>query len=163
MHRNTFQLMKSFRASLPADLHGLKLLEVGSLDVNGSYRPLFPGIEYLGVDIVPGKCVDQVLEQPYSYPCPDNYFDVIISGQALEHMRHPWKAVPEMARVLKQGGKICLIAPWKWSIHRYPIDCWRILPDGMRQLLEDAGLEIQHCTFSNNDTIGIATKAARQT
>ena len=45
-----------------------------------------------------------------------------------------------MARILKPNGTIIIIAPSIWVQHRYPIDCWRFLPDGMRCLLEEAGL-----------------------
>ncbi|MFA7044577.1 MAG: hypothetical protein WC186_09550, partial [Bacteroidales bacterium] len=36
----------------------------------------------------------------------------------------------------KKGGLVCIITPFSVPEHRYPIDCWRILPDGYRYLLE---------------------------
>jgi len=146
---------------------GDSVLDVGSYDVNGSYKPLFDGCHYLGIDIETGPNVDVVLSEMYKYPFPDNHFDVVVSGQCLEHTFHPWRAVNEIGRVVKHGGFVCLIAPWQWPIHRYPVDCFRILPDGMANMMKDAGLEVLSCTHSTagtsfspveNDCYGVGRK-----
>jgi hypothetical protein len=60
---------------------GLKrLLDVGSLDINGSLRDVCPSdVEYFGVDLEAGKGVDLVLADPYTYPFPDRHFDMVVS------------------------------------------------------------------------------------
>lgn len=40
----------------------------------------------------------------------------------------------EISRVLKPGGLACIIVPSGGPEHRYPLDCWRFYPDGMRAL-----------------------------
>jgi SAM-dependent methyltransferase len=67
--------------------------------------------------------------------------DVVISGQVLEHAEYFWITALEMARVLKPGGLICLIAPSAGPEHRYPVDCWRFYPDGMRAIAKFAHLD----------------------
>lgn len=137
----------------------VRVLDVGSSDVNGTYRDLFAGHHYVGLDIAPGPNVDVVSPNLYTYPLADGAFDVVVSGQAIEHVQdlHAW--IREVARVTGPGGLICIIGPWTWEQHRHPVDCWRVLPDGMRFLLEQvAGLDVLECASVDCDTIGVAQK-----
>lgn len=112
------------------------VLDVGSLDVNGTYRPLVEsrGWRYTGLDMQRGPNVDVVTPYPYSYPFPDDRFDVVISGSTMEHVEAIWLWVPELVRVLRPGGMLAIVTHWQFPEHRYPVDCWRIMPDGMRYL-----------------------------
>ncbi|MGA2912008.1 MAG: methyltransferase domain-containing protein [Methanoregula sp.] len=123
----------------------LIILDIGSLDVNGSYKGLFtnPGWKYCGIDSSPGKNVDIVLSDPYSWKnIPSNYADVIISGQSFEHIEYIWLTMKEISRVLKPQGLACIIAPSSGPEHKYPMDCWRIYPDGFKALAKYSDLEI---------------------
>jgi SAM-dependent methyltransferase len=158
MGRNLRELLKDRRGS------PLRILDVGSRAVNRCFRHTYkehmaPAWQYVGCDTDAGENVDVVLSDPYVLPMPADYFDVVISGQCLEHVPRPQKLVNEMARVLKPGGLMLLTAPWQWEIHRYPVDCWRILPDGMRVLLEDAGLKVIETYTREQDCWGIGLKA----
>jgi SAM-dependent methyltransferase len=134
------------------------VLDVGSYDVNGTYKPLFEHCSYVGLDIEAGPNVDVVSQDHYSYPFPDASFDVVISGQCLEHSYYPWKIIKEMGRMVKSNGMTCIIAPWQYEIHRHPVDCFRILPDGMTRMMEDAGFKVLSCITNKNDCCGIGTK-----
>ena len=70
----------------------------------------------------------------------------------------PTQAVENMARVLKPGGLMFLIAPWQWRVHPHPIDCWRILPDGMETIIRDAGLLPIECDINGRDCYAAASK-----
>jgi len=125
----------------------LRILDVGSQDVNGSYRALFdhPNWTYIGADQAAGTNVDIVLASRYCWKeLEAKSFDVVISGQAFEHMEYFWVAMFEISRVLKQGGLCCIIAPSAGFEHRYPVDCWRFFPDGFRALCAYAYLEYVH-------------------
>ncbi len=126
------------------------VLDVGSMDVNGSYRDIFSN--YTGTDISDGKNVD-ILCDSYRLPFDDDSFDVVISGQTLEHTEAFWIWVEELKRVAKR--LLIITAPAEWEEHKHPIDCWRILPDGMRFLLKD--MEILECFRNGKDTWGIGT------
>jgi cephalosporin hydroxylase/SAM-dependent methyltransferase len=128
------------------------ICDIGSFDVNGSYRELFdkPGWTYTGIDMSPGKNVDMVLASPYEYPLPSGYSDCIVSGQAFEHIEYFWIAWMEMVRILKPGGFIFLIAPSRGPEHRYPVDCWRFYPDSYCALAHLAGLNL---TESSTDWV----------
>lgn len=155
MHDNSYELMRGFCDTWVRKGH--TVLDVGAYDVNGTYKNLFANCRYLGADIAPGPNVD-VVTGHYSYPFDDDHFDIVISGQTLEHSQHPWKIVAEMARVLKKGGKMCVIAPWRWPVHYHPLDCFRILPDGMTSMLSDAGMVVLKSFISHDDTCAIAHK-----
>lgn len=47
-------------------------------------------------------------------PFPDEYFDILLCVEVLEHLSNPLQCIVEMKRVLKSGGKIILTTP---SIH----------------------------------------------
>lgn len=42
---------------------------------------------------------------------PSDYFDLIISNNALEHCENPFLELNELNRALKKNGKICLVVP----------------------------------------------------
>lgn len=125
----------------------LKVLDVGSYDVNGSYKHLFDPIrfQYTGLDMVPGPNVDVVPDSPYRWrELAEDAFDVVVSGQALEHVEFFWLVVAEMVRVTRQGGLICIVVPRGFDEHRYPVDCYRFLADGMVAIARYVNLEILH-------------------
>ena len=118
------------------------LADIGSMDVNGTYRHLFPGWRYIGVDMEPGPGVDIVARKPYRYPLASESVDLVICGQAFEHMEYFWLGWLEICRIVKHGGLIFLLAPSRGPEHRYPVDCWRFYPDGFKALAKWAGVEI---------------------
>jgi SAM-dependent methyltransferase len=122
----------------------LEAIDIGSYDVNGSYRTLFdnPSWRYTGVDLESGPGVDVVLRSPYGFPFATGSADVILSGQAFEHVEYFWMTWLEMIRVLRPGGLIFLIAPSRGPEHRYPQDCWRFYPDGYRALAKFGRCEL---------------------
>jgi SAM-dependent methyltransferase len=122
----------------------LKILDVGSLDVNGSYRELFshPAWIYTGLDVTSGPNVDLVVRSPYRWDeVATESVDVVISGQALEHIEYFWITMLEITRALTPGGICCLLAPSRGPEHRHPVDCWRFYPDGMNSLAQFARME----------------------
>lgn len=124
-----------------------KILDVGSYNVNGSYKELFKGgnFSYTGLDMEGGPNVDLVPQSAYQWhEIEDDSFDVVISGQALEHIEFFWVTVSEMVRVLKKGGLLCIIAPNGFGEHRYPVDCWRFFSDGMVALSRYTSIEVLH-------------------
>jgi SAM-dependent methyltransferase len=142
----------------------LRVLDVGSYDVNGSYHALFeqPAWRYEGADMKAGPNVDHVLEDPYHWTLPDESYDVVVSGQAFEHIQFFWLTWREMVRVLKPGGLIFLLAPSKGVEHRHPVDCWRFYRDGFRALAELEHLTVLECETNWDwpwgDTVGVFRK-----
>jgi len=151
MHAASYEMMKEFSEKYVEP--PCSVVDVGSIECNGTFRPLFAGCEYTGIDIVSGPNVDRVVE-PYNYG--DEQYDVVISGSTMEHVEdlHAWAS--EVARICKPGGLICIVAPHTWAEHPHPVDCWRILPDGMRWLFRS--LNILECRSGVTDTVLVARK-----
>lgn len=127
---------------------------MGSMDINGSYRDLFDPQKwsYVGLDMQAGKNVDLVPKDPYDWnEIEENSLDLVISGQAMEHIEFPWKTFENIARVLKPGALCCIIAPSAGPEHRHPVDCWRFFPDGMRALCKHAGLLVQNAVIDSSE------------
>ena len=129
----------------------LRVLDVGSYDVNGTYKTLFPAadFEYVGIDMEEGPNVDLVVKTPYEWPeFESDSFDLVISGQAFEHNEFFWLTMEEIARVLKPGGKVCVIAPNGFAEHRFPVDCYRFFADGMIAMARYVQLEVLHASVN---------------
>jgi len=142
---------------LVKDRRCLNVLDVGSRAIgeNQTYRDLFSTLDpmsvrfkYTGLDVEGGPNVNIVVGDPYDWLGMDNLFDVVISGQAFEHIEYPWETIRQIEKVLKPGGYAVLIGPTTPTIHRFPVDCWRILPDGWNALAKWAKLEVIESTMN---------------
>lgn len=149
MHKSSILRMTWFVENYASKIiqDKIKVLDVGSYDFNGSYKEIFADkkYEYFGLDMEEGPNVDIVLKNPYDWDeIETDSFDVIISGQAFEHIEFFWITMSEMARVLKKDGLLCVIAPKGFNEHRYPVDCYRFFSDGMVALAKYLSLETIH-------------------
>ncbi len=114
----------------------VKVIEIGSQDVNGSLRSVCPTqFNYTGIDFIHGKGVDLILDDPYKLPFPDNSTDIILSSSCFEHSEMFWVLFLEIIRVLKPNGLFYLNVPSNGMFHRYPVDCWRFYPDSGKALV----------------------------
>ena len=150
--------MEHFVSRYLGDLSGknITVVDVGSQDVNGSYKALFgnPNWKYIGLDIVPGKNVDIVTADIYDWKeLGGDSADVVISGQAMEHIECFWLVFKEMFRIMKPGGWCCIIVPSSGPEHKFPIDCWRFFPDGLKALSKYCGLEIVELFICDQDIV----------
>jgi SAM-dependent methyltransferase len=107
-------------------------LEVGA----GSNR-LHPAL--ITLNLVPAPGVD-ICADAESLPFPDGVFDVVVSQEVLEHVRDPFRAMREMQRVLKPRGLIYCQLPFVIGYHPGPTDFWRFTREGIRELVDQAGL-----------------------
>lgn len=92
--------------------NALKVLEVGSYDVNGSIRKFFSKAHYCGLDLVNGPGVDIVYDGE-QLNFDESSFDIAISCEVFEHNPY-WKiTLEEMYRVVKPSGYIVITAASK--------------------------------------------------
>src|SRR5512139_2138223 len=98
MHQNSQNHMRALIERYLDPGADLLIGDVGSADYNGSYRELLrqPRWRYCGIDVAEGPNVDVVLPSPYQFPFDDGHFDVIVSGQAFEHIKFFWLTWMEM-------------------------------------------------------------------
>jgi SAM-dependent methyltransferase len=103
MHEEQVDFCKSVKIKFPQYFQGKRVLDVGSLDVNGNNRYLFTNCEYIGVDVGAGKNVD-VVTPGHLYDAPDESFDVIISTECFEHDMYYSQTWSNIVRLLKPNG-----------------------------------------------------------
>lgn len=121
------------------EVEGRRILEVGSLDVNGSVRPYVTSLrpaEYVGVDRRRGRRVDVVAR---AEQLPGMYgkesFDVVICTETLEHMSDWRVSLWGMAAVLRIGGLLVLTTRSPgFPRHDHPADYWRFSVTNMHML-----------------------------
>jgi SAM-dependent methyltransferase len=136
--------VERFAAALP---QGALVLDAGAGE--GQYKRFFDGHRYVGVDLGVGdagwnyRALDALTDLS-ALPFPADTFDAALNIVTLEHLRDPAAAIAEIARVLKPGGRLLLVAPFEWEEHQQPHDFFRYTRFGLRMLLESGGLcEIQ--------------------
>lgn len=142
MHNNSWLLFE--RYAKPTIKPGDRVLEIGPDELPSAYR------RNVEVDVGAWDTMDfpglpgltHELSDPYRFPLADDSYDVVLSGQVIEHVPKIWRWMAEVARVVRPGGVVVTVAPISWPYHEAPLDCWRMYPDGLRALYEDAGLEV---------------------
>lgn len=83
------------------------LLEIGSRDVNGSVRALFPTADpYVGIDLGPGASVD-VVASGADFGRTSS-FDAVVTSECLEHDPGWRTTLANIERVLRPGGLLVL-------------------------------------------------------
>lgn len=83
-HIQQREYLSNLKSRFPEMFSGVSVLEVGSLNINGTVRDFFPATDYLGVDVASGPGVDLVA-QGENLTFDDNTFDIAISAECFEH------------------------------------------------------------------------------
>jgi SAM-dependent methyltransferase len=111
MHPEVTGFLNRMKVSRPDAFSVRRVLEAGSLDVNGTPRSYFKdATEYVGVDWRPGPGVDKVsLMHEYNGHAPE-HFDTVISTEMLEHDPHWESSLVKMIGLLKPGGNLIVTA-----------------------------------------------------
>ena len=110
MHLNSELLFKKY--ALTYFRENLKVLEIGASGVT-KYQKIInnENIIWHTLDIGP---VDKheinsnviVSSKEYNYPIEDNTYDIILSGQVLEHVKKIWIWAKELNRIVKKDGHV---------------------------------------------------------
>jgi len=104
-HVEQTDYVKSVRDKYPENFKNASVLEVGSLNLNGSVRELFTDCKYTGIDVGSGSGVDIVCEGQ-RYDAPDHAFDTTISCECFEHNPFWLETFFNMWRMTKPGGLV---------------------------------------------------------
>ncbi|MBP9816815.1 MAG: class I SAM-dependent methyltransferase [Candidatus Pacebacteria bacterium] len=127
-------------ASMKKIAEGPIILDVGGGTRFGKwmkhYEPLFEGRDYRTFDYDSTTGAD-VVGDIHAIPVETNVIDSIICSSVLEHVRDPLKAMRELHRILKPGGRIFFYVPsiYPYHAHRghYP-DYWRFFDDTINEM-----------------------------
>ena len=99
--------MQKVKDKYPEYFTGKKVLEIGSLDVNGHTWDFFDDCEMTGVDWIAGNNVT-VQKIAHDTEFEDDTFDVLVSFNALEHDPYFDRSLTHNMKALKPGGLIIL-------------------------------------------------------
>ena len=117
--------------------------KVRILDVGCGPKPYYPffanvASEYVGVDVVENSAAE-LLGAVEALPVDDASFDLVLCTQVLEHADDPAKAVSELRRVTRPGGRVLASTHGVQVYHPSPVDYWRWTHEGLRRLFEQNG------------------------
>jgi SAM-dependent methyltransferase len=104
-HPQQFFYIQKLKSNYPTYFTDKKVLEVGSLNINGTIRVFFNGCDYLGIDLGPGRGVDLVCEGQ-NLDHPDETYDTVCSCECFEHNPYWVETFNNMYRMTKPGGLV---------------------------------------------------------
>ncbi len=119
-----------------------RVLDAGAGE--GQYRSCFEAARYVGVDLGVGDArwdyrgLDALCDLN-ALPFGEGVFGAALNVVTLEHLRDPQLALCEIARVLRTGAELLLVAPHEWEVHQSPHDYFRYTRHGLELLLRRAG------------------------
>ena len=106
-HYQQMSYIYNLKLKFPNQFTNKKVLEIGSLNINGTVRVFFDECDYIGIDVGAGNCVDIVCEGQ-NYDAPDNTFDTTISCECFEHNPYWVETFKNMHRMTKPGGLVIM-------------------------------------------------------
>ncbi|HAI59951.1 MAG TPA: hypothetical protein DCM32_08765 [Xanthomonadaceae bacterium] len=121
------------------------VLDIGAAD-RWIARQVNPAARYVALDY-PTTAVHRYGTRPHAYadaaalPLATASVDAVVCIETLEHVAAFERALAEIARVLKPGGRAFLSMPFLYPIHDAPHDHTRLTEHGWRVHLARAGLE----------------------
>ena len=110
--QSEFKWMNELHDKFPEKYQGADVLDVGSANLNGNYRPFFSrwgANKYTGIDVLPFNNVDIV--SPVHLYNPDKQYDIVFSASQLEHDMYWKKTLLKFIELCKSGGMI-IISAW---------------------------------------------------
>ena len=112
MHKQIEEYCKTIKNILPTHFKDKKVLDVGSLDINGNNRYLFEDCFYIWVDLWEWPNVDIVI--PIHKLEWEEIYDTIISTEMLEHNQYYIESLINMNKLLKRWWLLLITCATTW-------------------------------------------------
>jgi SAM-dependent methyltransferase len=147
----------------PEEIAGKRVIEVGSLNVNGSLRSWiesFGPAAYVGVDITDGPGVDEICDAGQLVErFGRESFDLVVSTEMLEHVRDWRGVVSNLKNLLAPGGTLLVTTRSAgFGYHGFPYDFWRFGVDDFATIFADTTVQ---SLAADPDDPGVFLKATR--
>src|SRR3990167_7423719 len=114
------QWMSELWELFPEKFKDVDVLDVGSANLNGTYKPFFSQkgcSSYTGIDVLPFNNVDVV--GPVHEYNPGKQYDIVFSASQLEHDMYWKKSLMKFIELTKSGGMI-IFSAW-CNLHRHGV------------------------------------------
>jgi len=98
------------------------------------YAPDDTTIITLDVDPAYGP---MVVGDAHHLPFRSGAFDTVVASQVFEHLHTPDRAMDEVVRILRTGGRAVIAVPFLYFLHQQPHDYYRYTEFGLRALCRD--------------------------
>lgn len=105
--------------------------------------------EYIGVDIENSGHDHLELSSKIDFfydgsrlPFENAHFDNVVAFEVFEHVFSPEVILPEIRRVMRDGGRVLVTTPFVWPEHEEPYDYARYSTFGLKHLFEKHGFEV---------------------
>lgn len=124
---------------------------------NMPYRSVIEPLvgEYIGVDLEMNPAADHHIGFDSKTTLPNNYCDIVLSNQVLEHVDSPDGYLKEAFRILKPSGSLIISTHGFWQYHPSPNDFWRWTSAGLKKIIINQGFKI----VLFNGIMGLAASA----
>lgn len=129
------------KASLDAFDRVVTSAPADSLCLSIGGGPDRPDPKLVNLNIGPFPNVD-IVADAHQLPYANDSVDAIFCEAVLEHLEDPRKAVEEMFRILKPGGKVIAITPFLQAFHGYPNHFQNFTLIGHSRLFSRAGFVV---------------------
>ena len=114
---------------------GTKVLNVGAGgEVERKIRMSGRDHEIFSLDIDPARKPD-IVGDIISVDLEAGAFDAVVMMEVLEHVEEPRRALANVHRLLAEGGRLILTAPFTFPMHDRPRDYFRFTRYGLELLL----------------------------
>lgn len=103
---------------------------------------------YTGVDhpqvsrLYKSNVKPEVFADAKKLPFRNNFFDIALLIQVLEHIDSPDKVIKEAARVLKENGVLIISVPFFYPLHDMPHDWGRYTSTALQSFIREAGFRL---------------------
>ncbi len=124
MHTNSELLFKKYMKPIFKD--EMKVLEIGPDKFPSTFQHLSQDISFAcwdTLDIYKNPNLTYQNSHEYDFQIKSESYDIVCSGQVIEHVKKPWIWLPELTRIVKSGGFVITICPVSWVYHEAPVDC----------------------------------------
>jgi ubiquinone/menaquinone biosynthesis C-methylase UbiE len=150
--------IKIILSAEPTKRKAINLIDLGCGDgvqvhlINEFLKKEIPQRNIHGIDVSEGALVIArrknteglfKKESVYAISFPDNFFDLAVSSDVIEHVQDPEKMVEEAVRITKKGGYVIFGTPIKFTEN--PLDHMHVqefFPHEFRKLFERDDIEI---------------------
>ena len=126
------------------DLFSGVVVDIGGEATNyrGTFQPpRHQVLEWSIVNIDPSSGAD-IIAPADNIPLPDQYADVVLMTEVLEHLQNPEAALAETERLLKPGGIMIATMPFMYQVHGDPHDYTRWTAYALKLKIEQTGMNV---------------------